>query len=98
MLFSRNIHIFYIRGYTVNIGKTADGEIDFIATRQGEKLYIQLTQEIKSENTEHREYDRLLAISDNNPKYILLTDDFAGGNYQGIKTMHVADFLLSDEY
>lgn len=86
------------RGYTVNIGKTLDGEIDFVATRQGEKLYIQVTQEIKSEKTEHREYDRLLAVSDNHPKYVLLTDDFAGGNYQGIKTMHVADFLLSDEY
>ena len=85
------------RGYTVNICKTADGEIDFVATRQGEKLYIQVTQEIKSEKTAHREYDRLLAISDNHPKYVLLTDDFAGGNYQGIKTMHVADFLLSDE-
>lgn len=86
------------RGYTVNIGKTLDGEIDFVATRQGEKLYIQVTQEIKSEKTEHREYDRLLAVSDNHPKYVLLTDDFAGGNYQGIKTMHAADFLLSDEY
>lgn len=86
------------RGYTVNIGKTADGEIDFVATRQGEKLYIQVTQEIKSEKTKHREYDRLLAVSDNHPKYVLLTEDFAGGNYQGIKTMHVADFLLSDEY
>lgn len=86
------------RGYTVNIGKTLDGEIDFVATRQGEKLYIQVTQEIKYEKTEHREYDRLLAVSDNHPKYVLLTDDFAGGNYQGIKTMHVADFLLSDEY
>ena len=86
------------RGYTVNIGKTADGEIDFVATRQNEKLYIQVTQEITSEKTERREYDRLLAISDNHPKYVLLTNDFAGGNYQGIKTMHVADFLLSDEY
>lgn len=86
------------RGYTVNIGKTLDGEIDFVATRQGEKLYIQVTQEIKSEKTEHREYDRLLAVADNHPKYVLLTDDFAGGNYQGIKTMHVTDFLLSDEY
>ena len=56
------------RGYTVNIGKTLDGEIDFVATRQGEKLYIQVTQEIKREQTEHREYDRLLAISDNHPK------------------------------
>lgn len=86
------------RGYSVNIGKTTDGEIDFVATRQNEKLYIQVTQEINSEKTERREYDRLLAVADNHPKYVLMTDDFAGGNYQGIKTMHVADFLLSDEY
>ena len=86
------------RGYTVNVGKTAEGEIDFVATRQSNKLYIQVTQEIGSEKTEHREDDRLLSVADNHPKYVLLTNDFAGGNYQGIKTMHVADFLLSAEY
>ncbi len=86
------------RGYDVCIGKTYNGEIDFIATRQNDKLYIQITREIKSEKTEKREYDRLLEINDNYPKYLLRTDEFAGGNYQGIKTMHVADFLLSDEY
>lgn len=86
------------RGYTVNIGKTADGEIDFVASRQNEKIYVQVTQEIKTERTEKREYERLLDIHDNYPKYVLLTDDFAGGNYEGIKTMHVADFLLSGEY
>ena len=86
------------RGYDVCIGKTPNGEIDFIATRQNDKLYIQITKEIKSEKTEKREYDRLLEIGDNYPKYLLTTDDFAGGNYQGIKTMHVADFLLSNEY
>lgn len=86
------------RGYEVCIGKTPNGEIDFIATRQNDKLYIQITKEIKSEKTEKREYDRLLEINDNYPKYLLTTDDFAGGNYQGIKTMHVADFLLSKEY
>lgn len=86
------------RGYTVNIGKTADGEIDFVASRQNEKIYVQVTQEIKTARTEKREYERLLNIHDNYPKYVLLTDDFAGGNYEGIKTMHVADFLLSGEY
>ena len=86
------------RGYEVCIGKTPHGEIDFIATRQNDKLYIQITKEIRSEKTEKREYDRLLEIKDNYPKYLLRTDDFAGGNYQGIKTMHVADFLLSKEY
>ena len=84
------------RGYTVNIGKTGDGEIDFVATRQNEKLYVQVTQRITSPKTERREYDRLLDIRDNYPKYVLRTDDFVGGNYEGIHTMHVADFLLSD--
>lgn len=84
------------RGYTVNIGKTPNGEVDFVAQRQGEKLYVQVTQEIKSAQTEQREYERLLEITDNYPKYVLRTDEFAGGNYEGIKTMHVADFLLSD--
>jgi len=86
------------RGYTVHIGKTSDGEIDFVATRQNEKIYVQVTQEIGSEKTEKREYNRLLEIHDNYPKYVLSADEFAGGNYEGIKTMHIADFLLSSEY
>ena len=86
------------RGYTVHIGKTSDGEIDFVATRQNEKIYVQVTQEINSEKTEKREYNRLLEIHDNYPKYVLRADEFAGGNYEGIKTMHIADFLLSSEY
>lgn len=45
-----------------------------------------------------REYTRLLDIDDNFPKYVLRTDEFAGGNYNGVKSMHVADFLLSKEY
>lgn len=86
------------RGYTVYIGKIPDGEVDFVAERQGGKIYVQVTQEIRSEKTERREYDRLLAIRDNYPKYVLRIDEFTGGNYEGIKSMHVADFLLSDEY
>lgn len=86
------------RGYTVNIGKTADGEIDFVATRQNEKIYVQVTERTTSEKAERREYDRLLDIRDNYPKYVLRTDEFVGGNFEGIKTMHVADFLLSDEF
>ena len=86
------------RGYTVNVGKIRDGEIDFVAVRQNEKLYVQVTQQISSEKTEKREYERLLDIHDNYPKYVLTTDGFAGGNYKGIKTMHVADFLLSSDY
>ncbi len=86
------------RGYTVYIGKIGEAEVDFVATRQNEKIYVQVTQRIDSEKTEKREYERLLEIRDNYPKYVLRTDEFVGGNYQGIITMHVADFLLSDAY
>lgn len=86
------------RGYEVNIGKTVNGEVDFIANKQNNKLYVQVTQEINSEKTEKREYDRLLEINDNYPKYVLLTNDFTGGNYEGIKTMNIAEFLLSSEW
>ena len=55
------------RRYTVQIGKTPDGEIDFVAVRQNEKLYVQVTQQINSISTEKREYERLLEIHDNYP-------------------------------
>ena len=83
------------RGYAVYVGKAGGGEIDFVATRQNEKIYVQVTQEINSEKTEKREYNCLLKIRDNYPKYVLRSDEFAGGNYEGIKTMHIADFLIS---
>ena len=86
------------RGYNVYIGKTKDKEIDFVATKQNEKIYVQVTQEIKSEKTLKREYEQLLEIRDNYPKYVVMADDFAGGNYEGIKTMNIVDFLLSKEY
>lgn len=86
------------RGYDVYIGKIKDKEIDFVATKQNEKIYIQVTQEIKSEKTQKREYEQLLEIRDNYPKYVVMADDFAGGNYEGIKTMNIVDFLLSKEY
>lgn len=86
------------RDYTVQVGKTGTGEIDFVASKQNEKIYVQVTQEIQSEKTAKREYERLLEIHDNYPKYVLLTNEFAGGNYEGIKTMHIADFLLSKDF
>ena len=86
------------RGYKVHIGKIGDAEIDFVAERLNDKIYVQVTQRIASEKTEKREYDRLLEIRDNYPKYVLRTDELASGNYEGIKTMHVADFLLSEDF
>ena len=86
------------RGYNVYIGKTKDKEIDFVATKQNEKIYVQVTQEIKSEKIQKSEYEQLLEIRDNYPKYVVMADNFAGGNYEGIKTMNIVDFLLSKEY
>lgn len=86
------------RGYDVYIGKIKDKEIDFVATKQNEKIYVQVTQEIKSEKTQKGEYEQLLEIRDNYPKYVVMADNFAGGNYEGIKTMNIVDFLLSKEY
>jgi predicted AAA+ superfamily ATPase len=86
------------RGYDVHIGQLPGGEIDFVAAKQENKIYIQITQQITSDKTENREYGRLLAIRDNYPKYVLRIDEFAGGNQNGIKSMNIADFLLSKEY
>ncbi len=86
------------RGYDVYVGKLDHAEIDFIAAKQENKLYIQVTQQIGSPETEQREYGRLLDIRDNYPKYVLRTNAFAAGNYKGVKTMHVADFLQNEEY
>lgn len=85
------------RGYDVYVGKLDNSKIDFVAVRQNEKIYIQIAQRIANEETEKREYGNLLSIADNYPKYVLRTDIFAGGNYEGIKTMHIADFLLGNE-
>ena len=86
------------RGYDVYVGKIGNYEINFVAVHRNKKLYIQVAQEISSEKTAKREYERLLGIRDNYPKYVLTTDEFVGGNYEGVKTMQVADFLLSEEY
>ncbi len=86
------------RGYEVFIGKTDHGEIDFVANRRNQRIYIQVTQEIRSEETEKRECGRLLEIDDNYPKYLVSFDDTISDNYQGIRTMHIVDFLLSEEY
>ena len=84
------------RGYTVHVGKLDDFEIDFIATKPNHKIYIQVTYSINSPATEEREYNNLLKIKDNYPKFVLRMDDFAKSNYEGIYTLHIADFLLSD--
>ena len=86
------------RGYDVGVGKLDAAEVDFVASKPEGKIYIQVTYEINSKETEQREYERLLQIRDNYPKYVIRMDEFAGGNYEGIQTMSITDFLLSDNY
>lgn len=73
-----------------------DKEIDFVATKQNDENYVQVTQEIKHEKTQKREQDQLLEINDNYPKYVVMANDFASGNYQEIKTTNI--ILFSKEY
>ena len=87
----------FIRFY-FTVGKMDAAEVDFVAFKPEGKIYIQVTYEINNRETEKREYERLLSIKDNYPKYVIRMDDFAGGNYEGVKTMHIADFLLDNSY
>ena len=87
----------FIRFY-FTVGKMDAAEVDFVAFKPEGKIYIQVTYEINNKETEKREYERLLSIKDNYPKYVIRMDDFAGGNYEGVKTMHIADFLLDNSY
>jgi uncharacterized protein len=83
------------RGYAVTIGKLGDREVDFIATREGEKLYIQVAYILGSEKTINREFSALLDIPDNYPKMVLSMDPLFGDDVQGVRRMHLIDFLLS---
>lgn len=86
------------RGYNVFVGKNKEREIDFVAEKPEGRIYIQVTQAIRGEKTEAREYEQLLEIEDNYPKYVLRADSFAGGNYKGVRSMHIADFLLAESW
>ncbi len=82
------------RGYDVYIGKNKDKEIDFIATLRDEKIYIQVCRELPKDSD--REIANLLEIKDNYPKMIVTLDDYTSGNVNGIKIVHLANFLLED--
>jgi len=82
------------RGYTVHIGKLDTHEIDFIATRANEKIYLQVAYLLASEETIQREFKPLLQIQDNYPKYVLSMDTLFGNDYEGIQRLNLIDFLL----
>jgi predicted AAA+ superfamily ATPase len=86
------------RGYQVFIGKWYDLEIDFIAVKQDEKIYIQVTQSIIEETVKKRELAPLKAVNDNYEKIILTMDKTFFTDYEGIKFINVLDFLLEPYY
>ncbi|MBF0104512.1 MAG: ATP-binding protein [Deltaproteobacteria bacterium] len=83
------------RGYNVSVGKFGEKEIDFIAVKDNKKIYIQVAYALSSKQTVKREFEPLLDIRDNYPKYVLSLDEFFGGDYAGIKRIHIIDFLLN---
>lgn len=87
-------HLVY-RQYRVCTGQLGSVEIDFIAERDDEKLYIQVALRIDSEATAQREYGNLLKIADNYPKYIITADPHSGSSYNGIRHLTIRQFLLN---
>ncbi len=79
------------RGYDVYIGKNESKEIDFVAVKRDERVYVQVCRNLPDDSD--REIANLLEIRDHYPKYIVTLDDLATGNVDGIKIVHLADFL-----
>lgn len=82
------------RGYDVYIGKNGTKEIDFVATKRDDRVYIQVCRELPKESD--REITNLMEIKDHYPKMIVTLDDYASGNFNGIKIVHLVDFLLNE--
>jgi predicted AAA+ superfamily ATPase len=82
-----------ICGYQVRVGVLGTNEIDFVCQKQNEIIYVQVAYLIASEKTMNREYGNLLKIKDNYPKYIVSMDEFQGNTFNGIKHLHLMDFL-----
>lgn len=84
------------RGYDVSIGKIDNKEIDFIATKADEKLYIQVTESMIDENVQKRELAPLQKLKDNYKKIILSLEPGLNNNYEGILSLNIIDWLISD--
>lgn len=83
------------KDFNVYVGKNGDKEIDFIAEKNGEKVYIQVAYMLFDEATIQREFGNLKEIQDHYPKYVVTMDEFPIENsYYGIKQIHLRDFLL----
>ncbi|MFZ2243035.1 MAG: ATP-binding protein [Gordonia amarae] len=87
------------RGYDVTIGKVGAAEVDFVATRREDVLYVQVATTVGlSPGTRRREYAPLEAIDDNYPKLVLTLDPLAGDSTRGIRHHRIPDFLLSEQF
>ena len=85
------------KGYSVYIGKTKEGEIDFIASKNKDIKYIQACYDLSNEETRNREFNAFNNISDNYSKYIISTnkEDYSKN---GIKHINIFDFLMNDTF
>ena len=81
------------RGYDVYIGKLRTKEIDFVAMKRDERIYVQVCRALPDNSD--RELGNLLAIKDHYPKLVVTLDDLAAGNVNGVKIVHLLDFLLN---
>jgi len=81
-------------GYSVFVGKHGVKEIDFVAEKNGNKLYIQVAYIITDKETHDREFGNLLAIEDNFPKMVVSMDETASGNFKGVEHFPIRKFLL----
>ena len=83
------------RGYDVSIGKIDNSEVDFIATNTNDKMYVQVTEAMTSEDVRKRELAPLQKISDNYEKIVLSLDPGMDSSYDGIKSISLIDWLIS---
>jgi len=86
-------HHLIVFGWTVYIGYEGEKEIDFIATKGNNRMYIQVAYQIPDKKTHQREFGNLLLIPDNFRKIVISLDDFAEGNYKGIEYINAIEFL-----
>ena len=85
------------RGYFVTVGRNGEKEIDFIGTKDGEKLYVQVCYLLADDSTVEREFGAYKGVPDNYPKYVVSLDEISRSR-DGIKHKNISDFLLSDEW
>ena len=84
------------RGYRVSIGKTETAEVYFVAQKNGEMIYYQVSASMLDQRTFERELLPLRSIKDNYKKIVLTLDKFTQGNYEGIKVVNAIDWLLEN--